>query len=107
MRNIFDVKDIDFSANKEITQILASSKDIRIERIVSSGQSTDKDYWYDQDQDEFVMLLQGKARILFDNGKEESLSAGDYLKIPAHVRHQVSFTSVEPVCIWLTVFFNS
>ena len=106
MKNIFDVKDIDFSAGKEITEILTSSENIRIEKIVSCGQITDKDYWYDQSQNEFVMVLQGEARILFDNGKEKHLSAGDYLEIPAHVRHQVSFTSANPVCIWLTVFFN-
>ena len=105
MKNIFDVKDIDFSANKEITEILASSENIRIERIVSSGQNTDKDYWYDQSQNEFVMVLQGEARILFDNGKEEHLSKGDYLEIPAYTRHQVSYTSVNPPCIWLTIFY--
>ena len=105
MKNIFDVNDIDFSANKEITEVLASSENIRIEKIVSFGQITDKDYWYDQSQNEFVILLQGEAQILFDNGKEKHLFAGDYLKIPAHVRHQVSFTSVNPVCIWIAVFF--
>ena len=104
--NIFDISDIDFSEDKEITEILALSENIRIERIVSSGQITDKDYWYDQSENEFVMVLQGEARILFDNGKEEHLSKGDYLEIPAHVRHQVSFTSVNPVCIWLTVYLG-
>jgi cupin 2 domain-containing protein len=105
MNNIFDLKNIDFSKNEEITEILASSKDIRIERIISFGQTTDKNFWYDQPQDEFVTVLQGEAKILFDNGKEEHLFPGDYLTIPAHCRHKVTYTSTELACIWLAVFF--
>jgi cupin 2 domain-containing protein len=106
MNNIFDVENVPFSLDEEITTILASSKDVRIERIVSFGQITDENDWYDQSQDEFVILLQGKARIKFDNGEEKELSNGDYLLIPAHVRHRVNYTSTKPVCIWLAVFFN-
>ncbi len=106
MENIFDLKDINFSINEEVSEVLASSKNIRIERIVSFGQTTDKDYWYDQPQHEFVIVLQGEARILFDNNKEEHLTKGDYLNIPSHVRHRVSYTSTDPACIWLAVFFD-
>ena len=101
--NIF--KDIDFSQNKEISEILAAGKNLRIERIVSIGQVTEPDFWYDQTEHEFVIVLQGEARLLFEDGTEKHLAKGDYLEIPAHVRHRVSFTSTEPACIWLAVFF--
>lgn len=106
MNNIFNLENISFSSDEEITDILASSKDVRIERIVSSGQTTSENDWYDQTQNEFVLLLQGEARIGFDNGEEKYLSKGDFLIIPAHARHRVNYTSAQPVCIWLTVFFN-
>ena len=105
MNNLFNIENIDFSENKEITEILASSENVRIERIISTGQITEPDFWYDQNENEFVTVLQGEAKILFDNGKEEHLVKGDYLMIPAHTRHRVSYTSIEPVCIWVVVFF--
>jgi cupin 2 domain-containing protein len=106
MDNILDLSNIDFSIDEEITKILASSKNIRIERIVSFGQITKEKEWYDQDQAEFVLLLQGQAHIRFDNGEKTCLSQGNYLLIPAHQRHRVEYTSTVPVCIWLAVFFN-
>ncbi|MDR0605248.1 MAG: cupin domain-containing protein [Bacteroidales bacterium] len=106
MNNIFNLENIPFSLNEEVTNILASSGNIRIERIVSFGQTTRENEWYDQNQDEFVLLLQGKARIGFDNGEEKYLSKGNFLIIPAHTRHRVNYTSVKPICIWLTVFFD-
>jgi cupin 2 domain-containing protein len=105
MNNLFNTENIDFSKNEEITEILVSSKNIRIERIISTGQVTASDFWYDQLETEFVTVLQGDAKILFDNGKEIHLTKGDYLTIPAHCRHKVSYTSVEPACVWLVVFF--
>ncbi|MDR2408764.1 MAG: cupin domain-containing protein [Bacteroidales bacterium] len=105
MNNIFDLENISFS-DKEVTDILASSRNSRIERIVSFGQTTNENEWYDQIQNEFVLLLQGEARIGFDNGEEKYLSQGDFLIIPAHARHRVNYTSSQPVCIWLTVFFD-
>ncbi|MDR1459276.1 MAG: cupin domain-containing protein [Bacteroidales bacterium] len=106
MNNIFNLANIDFSQNEEIMEILTASKDIRIERIVSFGQTTAINNWYDQNQNEFVIVLQGEARIMFDNGQEKYLSKGDYILIPSHVRHRVDYTSTKPVCIWLAVFFN-
>ena len=105
MNNLFYTEDIDFSENQEISTILAEGKNVRIERIVSTGQITASDFWYDQTENEFVTVLQGEAKILFDNGIEQHLVQGDYLTIPAHCRHKVTHTSTEPACVWLAVFF--
>lgn len=77
--------------------------DVRIERIVSTGQSTPAGEWLDQAWDEWVLLVSGAAEILL---KEEDaprpLKPGDYLFIPAHVRHRVTWTTSDPT-IWLAI----
>jgi len=105
MNNIFNFKGIDFSNDEEIIEIVASSKNVRIERIISTGQTTELDFWYEQTENEFVIILQGDAKILFDDGNEIHLVKGDYLTIPTRCRHKVSYTSANPACIWLAVFF--
>ncbi len=99
--NLFDLPDLPLS--EELTTILAESENIRIERIISTGQSSG---WYDQDENEFVVLLQGKATLEFDNGESIELAAGDTLSIEPHKRHRVSYTSAEPPCVWLCVFWR-
>ncbi|WP_295386499.1 cupin domain-containing protein [uncultured Thiodictyon sp.] len=74
-----------------------------IERIVSSA--TPEPVLYDQPQDEWVVLLQGRARLWVD-GAERVLGPGDYLFIPAHTQHRVLETSVEPRCVWLAVHID-
>ena len=98
--NIFDLPDIHLP--EELTTILAESGSIRIERIISTGQVSD---WYDQAETEFVVLLQGCAVIAYEGGKTIALSKGDTLSISPHERHRVSYTSTEPPCIWLCVFY--
>ena len=87
---------------EEVTTILAEKDNVRIERIVSAGQVSD---WYDQSETEFVVLLEGSAVVEFDSGKSVAMSRGDTLLIKPHERHRVSFTSSEPPCIWLCVFY--
>ena len=106
MNNIFDLNNIDFSKNEEIVEILTQGKNIRIERIISSGQRSAANFWYDQSEHEFVMVLQGEAKILFENDEEQFLQQGDYLIIPSHKKHRVSYTSENPKCIWLAVFYS-
>ena len=86
---------------KELTTILAQSENVRIERIISTGQTSD---WYDQSETEFVALLQGEAKIKFED-REVALSKGDTIIIKPHERHKVSDTSSEPPCVWLCVFY--
>ena len=100
--NIFDLPQP--LPNQEVIDDLVTAEGVRIERIVSSGQTTDTDEWYDQDRDEWVLLIQGVAVLEYENGGKLRLNAGDHLLIPAHRRHRVDFTSENPPCIWITVF---
>ena len=85
--------------------ILAESEGVRIERIVSHGQITPADTWYDQKESEFVLVLEGKAKLIFENGEESELFKGDYLVIPPHVKHRVSWTDPDADTVWLCVYF--
>ncbi|MCK5876919.1 MAG: cupin domain-containing protein [Candidatus Marithrix sp.] len=88
----------------ELINILVASKDIRIERIVSQGQCSDPDFWYDQAENEWVIVLKGNAKLQFaTNNKIIHLKEGDYISITAHTKHRVEWTSQEVV--WLAVFF--
>lgn len=100
--NIFDLPNP--LPSEEVINDLISAKGVKIERIVSNGQTTPAGKWYDQDTDEWVALIQGEAELEYENGDIQRLAAGDYVLIPAHVRHRVVFTSAEPPCIWIAVF---
>ena len=90
--------------DKEITERLASGKEVVVERIVSTGQASPEDFWYDQEQDEWAAVLQGKAKLAWQDGRELIMEPGDWVILPAHERHRVEWTSSSPACIWLTVF---
>lgn len=92
---------------EEQFEILFKNKNIKIERIISTGQITPENEWYDQDQEEWVILLKGDARILFFDETEVKLSRGDYLFIPAHKKHRVAWTNPEETCVWLALHFNA
>ncbi len=100
--NLFNIEKIPNS--EELTTVLAESKNVRIERIVSSGQTSPDGFWYDQDENEFVTLLQGEAVISYED-VSINLKSGDTVLIPAHKKHRVDFTSIEPPCVWLCVFY--
>lgn len=87
----------------EIFEEVLHCRDVRIERIVSSDRPAPT--LYDQEQDEWVCLLQGEAELSL-NGKRLSLRAGDHVFIPAHTPHQVLRTSGDPPCIWLAVHIH-
>ncbi len=103
MPNLFDNVIAARRAPRELSEVLAQGPEVRIERIVSSGHVSPPDSWYDQKQDEWVCLLQGRARLAWENGHEQELKAGDWLCIPAHARHRVAYTSKKPPCVWLAV----
>lgn len=86
---------------------LAGDGDVRIERIVSQGHSTPEGEWYDQERDEWVLLLTGSAGLLFEGeAGPRRLTAGDYLLIPAHCRHRVAWTDPDRQTVWLAVHFQ-
>lgn len=82
--------------------LLHASGGVRVERIVSHGQVTPEGEWYDQEDDEWVALIEGTAKIAYADGSEVSLARGDHLFLPRHVRHRVAYTSSP--CIWLALF---
>ena len=84
-------------------QGLVSDRGVLIERIISSGQVTPQGEWYDQDRDEWVVLLQGEAVLTYADGRTLALRPGDHVLIPARERHRVDRTSTDPPCIWLAV----
>lgn len=88
----------------ELLETLFEGEQILVERIVSTGQITPPGKWYDQEQDEWLMVLQGEAELSYEDNSRIKLTVGDYLLIPAHQKHRVEYTSNEPPCIWLTIF---
>ena len=88
----------------ELTETLCHLPGLRIERIVSTGQATPDGEWYDQDSDEWVLLVAGTARLLIDGeDRERELAAGDWLLLPAHCRHRVTWTERDPPTVWLAI----
>lgn len=104
MKNIF--QEIKKDLPEELIETIFNTDDIKIERIVSRGHSSPKNFWYDQDKNEFVMLLNGEAKLLFEDNKEITLKPGDYLTIPLHTKHRIEWTSPDEDTIWLTVFYG-
>jgi cupin 2 domain-containing protein len=104
MANIFNLPSS--LTNEELFEPLISANNILIERIISTGQSTLPGKWYDQNRDEWVILLQGEASLAYADGSTINLKAGDYVFIPAHQKHRVEHTTALPPCIWLAVHGN-
>ena len=117
--NIFDLKDL--SEKEEVVKILTENENVRIEKIISTGQTTD---WQESDKNEFVILIQGEAEIEYfenknfekneniienqrnTNNKKLQLTKGDTILINKGERHRVSYTSKNPCCIWICIFFD-
>lgn len=75
----------------------------RLERILSRQHATAEGVWYDQSEDEWVLLVRGSARLRFADGRQQLLRPGDYLLIPAHCRHRVEETDPEADTVWLAL----
>ncbi|MGB5592898.1 MAG: cupin domain-containing protein [Crocosphaera sp.] len=104
MENIFKLPN--YLSNQELFETIINSENLKIERIFSTGQTTPKGTWYDQEQDEWVILLQGEATLKYSDNSLINLTAGDYLLIKAHQKHRVEYTSLNPPCIWLAIHGN-
>lgn len=99
MENIF----LDHGCAKtEEFETLCQTQYFKLERIVSHGMASPDEFWYEQDQDEWVCLLQGLATIQFV-GHEINMQAGDFILLPAKLKHRVSATSQD--AIWLALHF--
>lgn len=98
---------LDAAASGEDEQVvdLLKQAGVRVERIVSTGQSSPPGFWYDQDEAEWVLLLSGSAGLRFeDEDKTRELSPGDQVFIAAHRRHRVEWTAAGESTIWVAVF---
>lgn len=79
---------------------LIQAESFRLEHLVSHGQASPPGFWYDQPEDEWVLLLRGRAMLAFEAGTLD-LVAGDSLTIPARLRHRVESASKDAV--WLAL----
>jgi cupin 2 domain-containing protein len=91
----------------EVVDLLVERQDLRIERIVSTGQTTPEGHWYDQETDEWVLIVTGAARLRIEGEQSDrELGEGEWILIPAHCRHRVTWTRAEPPTVWLAVHFT-
>ena len=91
----------------EIFEEIVHSTSVKIERIVSEGHSSPAGFWYDQDLDEWVVLLTGSAGLRFEESdRVVVLKPGDWINIPAHVKHRVEWTDPGKKTIWLAVHYR-
>ena len=93
------------ATGEERFDTLLLSATVRIERIVSHGECSPEGFWYDQKEDEWVVVLSGAARLAFDNGEEVALEPGGYCHLPARCRHRVAWTDPGQPTVWLAFFF--
>jgi len=92
--------------DEEIVELL-SARNVRIERIVSTGHASALDKWYDQDWAEWILLLAGSAGLIFEGESEPLLlEPGSYVHIDAHVRHRVAWTDHAVPTVWLAIHYQ-
>ena len=111
MKNLFDLTELETNPlQEEFFEDLFTAKNTRVERIISEGHSSPKGFWYDQEVDEWVVLLQGSAEIMtLDENNEETLwelKPGDSLLLKAHQKHRVEKTCTNSKTIWLALHGN-
>lgn len=94
-------------SKKEIFEELINNQKFKLERIISKGQSSpENEEWYNQDNNEWVILLSGSAGLRFEGKKDVIvLKKGDYLNIPAHLKHRVEWTDKNQETIWLAIHY--
>lgn len=103
MPNLFD--DLPAHLPEELFSTLLDAGAVRIERIVSHGQASPEGFWYDQNRSEWVVLLKGAARLEFADHVLD-LRPGDFVDIPANVRHRVAWTTPDEPTVWLAVHYD-
>lgn len=106
MKNI--LADIPEQMPEELFTLILQHQNLKIERIVSRGHTSPNNEWYDQNHDEWVLLVQGEAELeLAGKSQLIKLQAGDYLLIPAHCKHRVNWTHPEKDTVWLAIHFDN
>ncbi|MCI5144339.1 MAG: cupin domain-containing protein [Candidatus Electrothrix sp. AR3] len=103
MENIFTA--LPSEVPEEVFTELLQDKNIRIERIISQGHTSPESGWYDQEENEWVLVLEGAGTLLFEDDRQVMLHKGDYLQIPAHTKHKVIWTDPDKPTLWLAVHY--
>lgn len=103
VRNLF--AEVPGDSPGEVSDMLFESEGVRIERIVSHSAASPEGFWYDQMQEEWVLMVRGEASLRIHPDQLVSLKAGDHLLIPRHCRHRVEWTA--PGTIWLAIHLHS
>ena len=103
MNNLF--ADLPNDLPDELIEVFAENQHVRIERIVSTGHASPDGFWYDQEEAEWVVVLKGEAKLLFEGDDEPiHLGPGEFINIPAHRKHRVEWTTPNEPTVWLAVF---
>jgi cupin 2 domain-containing protein len=103
MKNIFDA--IPDNIKSEIFESLVDNANVQIKRIISKGHTSPETGWYDQDHNEWVIVLKGEAVLSFADGSTVNMKAGDYINIAAHQKHKVQWTDPVIETIWLAIHY--
>ena len=102
--NLFDP--ISEARGGEVEETLFERPGLRILRIVSRGEKSPPGFWYDEAEGEWVVVLKGAARLLFEDESEpRTLLPGDFVAIAPHRRHRVEWTDPDEPTIWLAVYY--
>ena len=82
---------------------LLEAEGVLVERITSRGQCSAADDWYQSARAEWVTVVQGRARLMWEDGSLLEMEAGDHVTIPAGCRHRVDWTDPAQDTVWLAV----
>lgn len=102
--NIFN--QIPTDLKEEIFEDIIKTENLKIERIISYGQSSPKSAWYEQKENEWVIVLKGEAVLSYENSADVNLKTGEYVNIPAFTKHRVSWTLPNAETIWLAIHYK-
>ena len=92
---------------EELVTTILQAGNFRLQRIVSQGHASPPGFWYDQDDNEWVVVLEGRAAVQFEGDAEAViLERGSHLNIPAHVRHRVAWTDPQGKTVWLAIHYS-
>lgn len=104
--NLFDA--LPAATREEHVDVLLQRPGARLERIVSTGQTTPPGSWLDQEPTEWVVLLSGGARLRFaEEDADRILRPGDHVLIPSGVRHRVTWTDPDTSTVWLALHIEA
>ena len=91
----------------ELLEKIIQNGSFKLERIISKGHSTPKGKWYDQNEEEWVVVLKGSAGISIEGeAGTVVLKPGDYIHLPAHLKHRVEWTDATTETVWLALYYQ-